>query len=70
MGEVQPLCGQRDLVRPIAIHHRFAELATTIDHRLLRVGHRPRSTPLVAERGRTLSRSSGQVRLYNRIGTK
>ena len=28
--------GERDLVRPVSIHHRFAELVFTIDHRPLR----------------------------------
>lgn len=43
---------KRDLVRPLAIHHAFAQIALAIDHAKTSVGRRPRSRDAGANRGK------------------
>src|SRR5262245_31279116 len=66
-----PEARQRDLVRPVSVHHRFAEFAFTIDHWRLRGGRRPRSTLPAANGGRTrVHGAAGGVGLCSRMRTK
>src|SRR5262245_14341856 len=53
--------GECDLVGPVSIHHRFAELAFTMDHRPLQKWSPPALDATCRERGKdTRSRSDGR----------
>src|SRR5262249_48936687 len=53
--------GECDLMGPVSIHHRFAELAFTMDHRPLQKWSPPALDATCRERGKdTRSRSDGR----------